>query len=123
MLMNNVIPFATRTLFDHIQVEKFWWDGVQVNIPFHCVYAVIPNPVADHYKKINGLSVPILSLGNYQVPVWDPMHKELKIMPKFAVVLTHQEGNKFGLYAYPADCMDESYRLTYDEWFSRQKIS
>jgi hypothetical protein len=121
--MENILPASIKALFDHVTVEKFWWDGVQVNIPFHCVYAVIPNPVADHYTQINGLKVPILKLGAYQVPVWDPMHKELKTMPKFAVVLTHQEGDKFGLYAYPADCMDESYSISYDEWFARQKIS
>ncbi|WP_371195403.1 hypothetical protein [Glaciecola sp. SC05] len=121
--MSSAIPVSTKTLFDRIRVEKFWWDGVQVNIPFHCVYAVIPNPVADHHAQINGLSVPILNLGNYQIPIWDPMHKELTSMPKFAVVLTHQDDDKFGLYAYPADCMDEPYTISYDEWFARQKTS
>lgn len=121
--MKNAIPASTRVLFNHVKIEKFWWDGVQVNIPFHCVYAVIPNPVADHHSQINGFTVPILALGNYHIPIWDPMHKELKNMPKFAVVLTHQQGDKFALYAYPADCMDESYCISYDEWFARQKIS
>ncbi|WP_395341446.1 hypothetical protein PN836_019260 [Ningiella sp. W23] len=121
--MNSCIPHDTKALFNQVKVEKFWWDGVQVNIPFHCIYAVIPNPVADHHSKINGFDVPVLVLGDYHVPIWDPMHKELKGMPKYAVVLTHQEGDKFGLYAYPADCMDESYCITYDEWFARQKTN
>jgi len=121
--MNNAIPVATKTLFDRVKVEKFWWDGVQVNIPFHCVYAVIPDPVADHYTTINKLKVPILSLEGYNIPIWDPMHKEIKNMPKYAVVLIHQDGNKFGLYAYPADCRDEPYNISYDEWFARQKTS
>jgi hypothetical protein len=123
MIMKNAIPTSTRALFNEVQVEKFWWDGVQVNIPFHCVYAVIPNPVADHHSQINGFNVPILALGNYHIPIWDPMHKEIKSMPKFAVVLSHQQDDKFGLYAYPADCIDESYSISYDEWFARQKIS
>jgi hypothetical protein len=67
--------------------------------------------------------VPILKLGDYHVPIWDPMHNELKQVPKLAVILTHQEEEKFGLYAYPADCQDESYSLAYDDWFARQKMS
>lgn len=119
--MNVAIPKEVSNLFDKIKVERFWWDGVQVNIPFHCIYAIIPNPVASHYTEINGIDVPILALGNYHIPIWDPTHKELKQMPQFAIVLTHQEDEKFGLYAYPADCMDESYLLDYDDWFERQK--
>jgi hypothetical protein len=51
------------------------------------------------------------------------MQNELKQIPKFAIVLTHQEDEKFGLYAYPADCQDESYLLSYDDWFARQKLT
>jgi hypothetical protein len=51
------------------------------------------------------------------------MHNEVKQMPKYAVILTHQEDEKFGLYAYPADCLDESFYLSYDEWFARQQTS
>lgn len=121
--MNRAIPKTVSNLFNKIRVERFWWDGVQVNIPFHCIYAVIPNPVPSHYSTINGISVPILKLSNYQVPIWDPMHSELNQLPKMAVVLTHQEGERFGLYAYPADCQDEGFMLTYDEWFARQNTS
>ncbi len=121
--MNTAIPKAVSNLFEKIKVERFWWDGVQVNIPFHCIYATIPNPVPHHYTEINGINVPILKLGDYHVPIWDPMHNELKQIPKVAVILTHQEGDRFGLYAYPADCQDESYLLSYDDWFARQKMS
>jgi hypothetical protein len=121
--MSKVIPKEVSGLFEKVRIERFWWDGVQVNIPFHCIYAVIPNPIPNHYTEINGLNVPILKLGSYHVPIWDPMHNELKQVPKMAVVLTHQEGEKFGLYAYPADCQDESYSLSYDDWFARQKLN
>ncbi len=121
--MNIAIPKEVKNLFNKVKVERFWWDGVQVNIPFHCIYAILKNPVPDNYTEINGINVPILKLGKYQVPIWDPMHNELKQVPKYAVILTHQEGNRFGLYAYPADCMDESFLITYDDWFARQKES
>ncbi|MFC3121224.1 hypothetical protein [Agaribacter flavus] len=120
--MDLLLPESVRSLFEKIKVNRFWWDGVQVNIPMHCVYAVIPNPVADHYTDISGFNVPILVLGNYNVPIWDPMHKKIEKMPKYAIVLIHQEGQKFGLYAYPSDCLDESFELSYDEWFKRQKL-
>lgn len=121
--MNTAIPESVSSLFNKVKVERFWWDGVQVNIPFHCIYATIPNPVPNHYTEINGINVPILTLGGYNVPIWDPMHNELKQIPKYAIILSHQEGEKFGLYAYPADCQDESYFLSYDEWFARQKAA
>lgn len=121
--MNTALPETVSNLFAKVKVERFWWDGVQVNIPFHCIYATIPNPVPSHYTVINGINVPILKLGKYHVPIWDPMHNELTQLPKLAVVLTHQESEKFGLYAYPADFHDETYLLNYDEWFNRQKLN
>jgi len=119
--MNVVLPKKISNLFDKVKVERFWWDGVQVNIPFHCIYAIIPNPIPDHYTEINGLNVPVLRLGDYHEPIWDPMHNEIKHLPKIAVILTHHEGEKFGLYAHPADCQDESFSLSYDDWFIRQR--
>ena len=58
--MNTALPKTVSNLIEKIKVERFWWDGVQVNIPFHCIYAVIPNPVPNHYTTINGIKVPIL---------------------------------------------------------------
>ncbi|MGQ8366614.1 hypothetical protein [Glaciecola sp. 1036] len=121
--MTTKLPQSIKVLFDQVRVTRFWWDGVQINIPMHTVYAVIPNPVSAYRTKISGVEVPVMSLGGYNVPVWDPMHKGLTKMPKFAVVIIHQENEKFGLYAYPADCMDESFTVSYDEWFERQKTS
>ncbi|MGK0373510.1 MAG: hypothetical protein ACJAW1_003785, partial [Glaciecola sp.] len=54
--MNTVIPKEVSNLFEKVKVERFWWDGVQVNIPFHCIYATIPNPVPNHYTEINGIN-------------------------------------------------------------------
>jgi hypothetical protein len=41
-------------------------------------------------------------------------------MPKLAIVISHHKGNQFGLFAYPADHMDEHIILSYDEWFETQ---
>lgn len=118
--MNAVIPKDVSRLFRKIKVERFWWDGVQVNVPFHCIYAIIPNPVPDRTVVINQQNVPVMDLGDYQVPIWDPMHKNIIENPKYAIVLIHQDGDRFGLYAYPADCLDESVYISYEEWFLRQ---
>ena len=42
--MATAIPTDVETLIENIRIEQFWWDGVQIKIPFHCVYACIPNP-------------------------------------------------------------------------------
>lgn len=117
--MSLAVPETVSSLLNKIKVERFWWDGVQVNVPFHCIYAIIPDPVPDRYVLINGSNVPVMNLGNYQVPIWDPMHKKIQEAPKYAIVLIHQEQEKFGLYAYPADCLDEPIFISYEEWFSR----
>jgi hypothetical protein len=88
--MATAIPTDVETLIENIRIEQFWWDGVQIKIPFHCVYACIPNPVADEWKRIKGVSVPLIRV------------------------------DKFGLFAYPADHMDEHIILSYDEWFETQ---
>ena len=119
--MKKSIPKKVERLFNSVQVKRFWWDGVQVNVPMHTVYAIIPNPVEDYYSNICGMSVPILALDNYRIPIWDPMHKLINKMPKFAIVLIHQESNRFGLYAYPADCLDEDIEVSYEDWFERQQ--
>ena len=118
--MNTALPESITKIADKLMVSRFWWDGLQVNIPKHCVYAIIPNPVSDYYSNISGIDVPVLKMGKYHIPIWDPMQKKLAKMPKYAVVLTHQDGNRFGLYAYPADCIDEEFDIPYDEWFERQ---
>ncbi len=119
--MSHEVPESVKRLYDNVRISRFWWDGVQINIPMHSVYATIPNPVADYYTTIYGYSVPILKLGKYRVPIWDPMRNTISKMPKFAIILIHQETDKFGLYAYPADCIDDTFDLTYSEWFERQQ--
>ena len=121
--MKTVLPKCLTDCIDSLMVNRFWWDGVQVNIPMHSVYAIIPDPVASYYTEISGKRVPVMELGKYRIPVWDPMHKDITTMPKYAMIIIHQETEKFGLYAYPADCLDESFSLSYDEWFERQKIA
>lgn len=118
--MPSAIPVTIETLVDNIVVEQFWWDGIQVKVPFHCVYAKIPNPVADQWRDINGVSVPILCVENYQIPLCDPLHKHIIKMPNFAVIVSHHQGDKFGLYAYPADHIDEPIVMSYPDWFAQQ---
>jgi len=118
--MATAIPTDVETLIENIRIEQFWWDGVQIKIPFHCVYACIPNPVADEWKRIKGVSVPLIHVDKYLIPLWDPFHQNMSDMPKLAVVISHHKGNQFGLFAYPADHMDEHIILSYDEWFETQ---
>ncbi|GBL06028.1 hypothetical protein [Glaciecola sp. KUL10] len=119
--MATTIPTEIETLFDNIVIEQFWWDGVLVKMPFHCIYAKVPNPVADDWKEINGVKVPIIKMEKYHIPLWDPLHKRVFKMPKYAIVISHHKGNDFGLYAYPADHIDEPVVMSYQQWKRDQK--
>ncbi len=64
--------------------------------------------------------MPLIRVDKYLIPLWDPFHQNMSDMPKLAIVISHHKGNQFGLFAYPADHMDEHIILSYDEWFETQ---
>ncbi|MBF7075008.1 hypothetical protein ISG33_16525 [Glaciecola sp. MH2013] len=118
--MTTALPTIVETLIENIKIEQFWWDGVQIKMPFHCIYACIPNPVADDWKVINGVKVPLIKVDRYHIPLWDPFHQDIHNMPKHAIVISHHKGNQFGLFAYPADHIDEPFMMSWSDWLETQ---
>lgn len=112
----SLLPQSLRLLTTHVQVVQFWWDGISVQLPKHEVYAIIPNPVPEKWVEHNNKQHPSMTLDKYQVPIYDPLHDKLTEMPKFAVVVSHHDGDRFGLYAYPADHIDDPIAIPYPEW-------
>ena len=88
---------------EYIDVLNYVWMGVPFNVPLFEVYAQIPNPVANRTVKYEQQNLHILSLGEYDVPLFEPLGIELDNMPAFAIVLADYQGAHFRLIARPAD--------------------
>lgn len=97
------MSLSVKQLTDYIDVLEYVWMGVPFNVPLFEVYAQIPNPIA--YKTVNfqQQKLPILKLGKYDVPLFDPLSLSVDDMPSFAVVLADYQGDQFRLLARPAD--------------------
>ena len=79
------------------------WQGVPVQIPKFAVYAIIANPIFDEIVCQNGRQIGMLHFSRYKIPVLDPFRGDINCHPNFALIISHSRGNRFGLYAYPAD--------------------
>ncbi|MCP3429349.1 hypothetical protein [Opacimonas viscosa] len=101
---------------DKIDIRPFSWNGLPLHVPVYSVYAIIPDPVADHFVYHGDILVPIMKFGKYSIPLIDPSKEGIKHMPKFAVVISYSRDNAFGLFAYPADNIEETYQITYADW-------
>lgn len=106
-LPDCIRPYATQRI-----ILPFLWRGQEWRVPFYQVYAQLKHPVAESSMHYKHQRVPVLKLGRYDIPLFDPCHHSIDAMPDYAVVLSHVEGNRFGLYAYPADRILPSLHFT-----------
>lgn len=106
-----------------LDIIPFSWNGLPLNVPVYAVYATLPNPVIDHFAHHGDSLVPILRLGKYKVPLLDPTKEGITTAPNYAVVITHQEKSRFGLYAYPADHIEETFSVAYQDWIGNLQLS
>jgi hypothetical protein len=114
--MTNLTDIAQ--LSNTIEITPISWDGIPIHIPKFEIYAIIPNPVLTGSVEIDGKSVPLLVVEKYQVPVIEPFGGVVSTAPPFVIVLSHFVRDEFSLYAYPADNIEETYVISYQEWLS-----
>lgn len=105
------LPCSISKLVDNLQIVQFVWHGIPIQLPKFAVYSVISAPVIDKYFFKNGRKMGLVRLGRYQVPVIDPFKGNIDGTPEYLVVISHSRDNRFGLYAYPADHIDETIEL------------
>jgi hypothetical protein len=101
-----------------IDITPISWNGVPLHIPKFQIYAIIPNPVFSGFHHKDGKQFPLMDVETYQIPIVEPYGGSLDTPPKFAVVISHYIENEFSLYAYPADNIEETYRISYSEWLA-----
>ncbi|WP_102797472.1 hypothetical protein [Bowmanella denitrificans] len=108
----NKLPESILSLFDTLQLVELEWQGRCVQIPKFAVYAILDKPVFDRYSYIDGKRMGIIQLEPYQIPVLDPFSGCIQKVPDHVVVISHNKGNRFGLFGYPADRVRDHIRLS-----------
>jgi len=106
------LPKSISSLVENLQVIQMIWQGVPVQIPHFAVYAIIEKPVFDKTLVQNNRKIGLLHFGRYKIPVLDPFRGDLDFHPNFALIISHSRGDRFGLYGYPADHIEENILLT-----------
>jgi hypothetical protein len=107
------LPQVVSKLIDNLQIVQLDWHGVTIQLPKFAVYAVLERPVFDKYFYRNGRKMGLIQFGRYHIPVLDPLRKDLHETPNFVVIVSHCRDNLFGLYAYPADKVNDSIEIPY----------
>lgn len=100
------LPESITSLVEQLQIVQFTWQGIPIQLPKFAVYAILEQPIFDKVVFRNGRQVGLLQFGRYAIPVLDPYRADVDPEPNFAVVISHAEANRFGLYAYTADHVD-----------------
>ena len=107
------LPPVFSKLIEKLQIVQLEWHGITIQLPKFAVYAVLADPVFDRYFYRNGRKMGLIQFGRYSIPVVDPLRGDLNQAPDFVVIVSHSRDNLFGLYAYPADFVDESIEISY----------
>ncbi|MFT2089624.1 hypothetical protein [Paraglaciecola sp. 2405UD69-4] len=100
------LPKSISSLTEKLQIVQMSWQGVTVQLPKFAVYAIISQPVFDRVVFRHGRKIALINLGRYQIPILDPFRGDISIGSRYAIIISHARGNKFGLYGYPADHID-----------------
>jgi hypothetical protein len=101
------LPESITSLVEQLKVVQLIWQGVPIQIPKFAVYAILPEPVFDKTVFRNGRKMALINFGRYQIPVLDPFRSDIDPHPNFAVIISHCRDNRFGLYGFPADEIEE----------------
>ena len=105
------LPKSISSLAERLQVVQIVWQGIPVQIPKFAVYAVIAEPIFDKIVYRHGRDIGLFNFGRYCIPVLDPFQDNIEPNPNFAIIISHSKGNRFGLYAYPADHLEPNINL------------
>jgi hypothetical protein len=112
MMKTFELPKSISSLAEELQIIEMVWQGVPVQIPRFAVYAIIEKPLFDEVVFRNGRQIGFLHFARYKVPVLDPFRGDMDFHPNFALIISHTRGNRFGLYAYPADHIESNMQLS-----------
>lgn len=102
------LPDSISSLVDHLKIVQLVWQGIPIQLPKFAVYAILDDPVFDSYFYRGGRKMALMHINRYQIPVIDPFRGNIERAPNHVVVISHSKGNRFGVYAYPADLVEDN---------------
>lgn len=108
------LPESLSSLVNTLHVVQFVWQGIPLQVPKFSVYSIVNRPVFDRTFFRNSRRMAMLKLGRYNIPVIDPFKGHIECEPPHVVIISHCRDNLFGLYAYPADHIEEDLHLPTD---------
>ena len=117
-MSSGILHPNVAKLVQSIELNSFTWDGVPVRVPVFSVYAILQSPLIARSEYQNNKLIPIIELDKYTIPIVDPFGGVVKHTPNFAVVISQLVDNQFGLFAYPADHIEDNIVLSYTEWLA-----
>ncbi|MFT4940252.1 MAG: hypothetical protein ACI88A_003304 [Paraglaciecola sp.] len=101
------LPESITSLVERLKIVQISWHDVPVQIPKFAIYAILPAPIFDKIIIRNGRKIALIRFGRYQIPVLDPFRSDIEPKPNFAVIISHCRDNRFGLYGFPADHIED----------------
>ena len=107
------LPEAIIPLVEQLHIVEFSWQGIPIQLPKFAVYAVLNKPVLDRVVYRNGRQVGLLQFGRYTIPVLDPFRADVDPQANFVIVISHARANRFGLYAYTADHVEQDIQVSF----------
>lgn len=115
-MSSSILNQNVAKMVQSIELTSFTWDGVPVRVPVFSVYAIIQTPLITRSEYQNNKLIPIIELDKYTIPIVDPFGGVVEHAPNFAVVISQLVDNQFGLFAYPADHIEDNIVLSYAQW-------
>jgi hypothetical protein len=112
MMKTFELPRSISSLAEELQIVEMVWQGVPVQIPKFAVYAIIEKPIFDDVVFRYGRQIGMLHFARYKIPVLDPFRGNIDFHPSFALIISHSRGDRFGLYAYPADHIESNMQIS-----------
>lgn len=107
------LPESITSLVERLQIVQMTWQGVAIQIPKFAVYALLTRPVFDKLIMRNGRQIALMQFGSYQVPILDPFRSHIDPQPNYALIISHCRDNRFGLYGYPADHIEQGISMPF----------
>ncbi|MCV2884677.1 hypothetical protein OE749_08210 [Aestuariibacter sp. AA17] len=105
------LPDSISKLVDHLNIVQLFWQGIPIQLPRFAVYAILDKPVFDNYFYRDGRKMALIRVDRYQIPVIDPFRGNIERPPAHVVIISHIRANRFGLYGYPADVVQDDIYL------------
>ena len=112
-MKNSKLPESISSLVERLQIVQMSWRSVSIQVPKFAVYAILAKPIFDQFIMRNGRKIALIKFGRYHVPILDPFRHDIDPTPNCVLIISHCRDNRFGLYGYPADYIEQDIEVPF----------